>query len=274
MMPAIQLARLKIQISHLIEKFPKPRDFVVSLKDLYEFYSDRTRKSGRGGPISSLTPSFNVPIQVSRQLERTLQPIAFSQPEQALAIANELWRENWLECRILAFSILGWIPPDPPRMIIDQIDNWRNECSQDRVLSASLSKAVRLLWKERSEIFFDLLESWLKSSEPDLRRLGLRIIPSLVGEPEFIYLPRILNLLTPFVQQVFHVPDSDLVEIIRALAQKSPQETAYYMRRNLTLSDNPGIYALIRQSLDSFPTEVRRDLQSFLHHQRNGFGDH
>lgn len=268
-MPAIQPARLKIQISQLIDNFDSPKDFVTSLKDFFEFYSDRTRKLGRGNHISSLTRSFKVPFQVSRQLERSLQPVVSEKPDQSLAIVDQLFQENWLECRTLAFSILGWIPPDPPELILERINNWHDELIQDRILNASLSKAIRRLWLEKPDVFFYNLESWLTSKKNEFQRLGLRILPSLIDDSEFIYIPRLFNVLTPFIRKVVLVPDSDLTEIIHALAHRSPQETAYFLRRNLTLSENPGVYSLIRQSLDAFPVDVRKDLQSFLHHQRN-----
>ncbi len=274
-MPAIQLAHLKIQISKLLGEFDSPTNFVSSLKDLYEFYSDRTRKSGRGGPIDSITRSLNVPIQVSRLLERTLQPIVMSQPEQSLAIVDALWEEPWLEFRDLAFSILGWIPPDPEEPIINRIQYWGKSSGNDRLLSSLLPKAMTRLWKEKPGTFFELLESWLKTSDLDQRKLGLRAIPTLVSDSEFKYLPRIYNLLNPFIQQVNLVPDDNLVQVIRILAQKSPQETVFFLRRNLALTETPGIYTLIRQSLNYFPLDIRDELMTFLHLQRDESGiDH
>lgn len=273
-MPAIQLARLKIQISHLVEKFTVPTDFVASLKEIFELYSDRTRKTGRGRPISSLTLSFNVPIQVTRLIERDLHPVASAQPEQALLVADALWDENWIECRLLAFSITGWIPTDPSERIITRIQKWGREIVNDRLLSASLSKAMVRLGVENPSIIFDLFGSWLKSADPDMRKLGLQVLPSLINDIDLAYLPQLFNLLTPYIQGVNLVPDAVLVDTIRMLAQKSPQETAYYLRRNLALTENPGIYALIRNSLDAFHPDVKKDLLTFLHQQREEFGGH
>lgn len=272
-MPAIQPVRLKIQISQLVEKYASPNDFVAALKDLFDFYSDRTRKSGMGKPMYSLTRSYNVPIQVTRQIERALQPVATAEAENALQLADILWGDNWLECRQLALTILGWIPAIPAENLVARVKNWGEESRTDRLMSASLAKALLSLGKNSPEIIFELLDYWLNSSDTGTRKLGLRIIPSLVSDPTFRYLPRIFNLLTPFVQRVSLVPDADLVEAIRMLAQRSPKETSYYLRRNLTLSENPGVYALIRQSLDAFPPAVKRDLQAFLHQQREEFGN-
>jgi hypothetical protein len=114
----------------------------------------------------------------------------------------------------------------------------------------------------------------LKSADPDLRKLGLQVVPSLIHDIDLAYLPQLFKLLMPYIQGVKLVPDAVLVDIIRKFAQKSPQETAYFLRRNLALTENPGIYALIRNSLDAFHSDVKKDLLTFLHQQREEFGGH
>ena len=53
-MPAIQLARLKIQISELLRFFDSPPDFIRELHAIYEFYADRTKRPGQSGkPVGS-----------------------------------------------------------------------------------------------------------------------------------------------------------------------------------------------------------------------------
>ena len=48
-MPAIQLARLKIQITELLTNFDRPVDFLRELHTLFGFYADRTRRPGQSG---------------------------------------------------------------------------------------------------------------------------------------------------------------------------------------------------------------------------------
>jgi hypothetical protein len=271
-MPAIQPARLKIQVSHLVEKVSTPKEFISVLKDLLDFYSDRTRKPGRGSPQVSPIRSYNVPKQVSRRIEGELYPILVTQPERVLALADILWRENWLELRVFALIILGWVPADHPERIISRLKIWGKECGENHILNASLSRGLVSLWKETPGLFFDLLEFWLKSHDSASQKVGLRIIPPLVGDAEFMNLPRIFRSLTPFVQQIDIIPDIDVLKSIRALAHRSPQETAFFLQRNLAISENENIYSVIRQSLDAFPAPVREGLRTFLHKRREEHG--
>ena len=48
-MPAIQLARLKIQVTELLKYFSVPKDFLRELHAMLDFYADRTRRSGQSG---------------------------------------------------------------------------------------------------------------------------------------------------------------------------------------------------------------------------------
>jgi hypothetical protein len=272
-MPAIHLARLKLQISHLVEKYDSPPEFVITLKDLFDFYADRTLKPGRGGSQMSLILSHNVPKQVTRQIETALHPKVTREPDQALVLADLIWQEKWLECRELALCFLGWIPIDPPERIIDRLIIWSKERVEDRVLDTSFAKGMVGLQQGAPDLFFGLLESWLVASSPALRKLGLRVIPPLVLGPYCKNLPRIFHLLTPFVQGVSLAPNLEILAAIQALAHQSPQETAFFLRSNLTLSQNPGVYALIRQCLDAFPSPVKDDLRAFLHQRREEYGE-
>jgi hypothetical protein len=272
-MPAIHLARLKLQISQLVEKYDAPKEFVVALKDFFDFYADRTIKPGRGGSHSSLILSYNVPKQVTRQIETALHPKVTAEPDNALALADLIWQEKWLECRVLALRFLGWVPINPPERIIDRLLIWARERVEDRVLDASFAKGMVGLQQGAPDLFFGLLESWLIDSNPASRKLGLRVIPPLVSDSSCKNLPRIFHFLTPFVQQVSLAPNPDVLAAIQALAQQSPQETAFFLRSNLTLSQNPGVYALIRQCLDAFSSPVKDDLRAFLHQRREEYGE-
>jgi hypothetical protein len=264
-MPAIQPARLKIRVSQLIERVNTPIEFISMFEDLLEFYSDRTQKPHRGSPRVSLIPTYNVPSQVTKLIEGMLQSDLETHPERAIALADSLWCEKWLEAKILALVILGWISPEPPERIIDRLKIWGQECGEDQVLNESISRGLVSLMKETTYEFFDLLEFWLNSQDPATQKIGLRIIPPLVDNPEFNNLPRIFRSITPFIQQTDKVPDIVVIKLIRALAHRSPQETAFFLQRNLASTENENIYCLIRQSLSAFSSPVREDMQNFLH---------
>lgn len=266
-MPAIQPARLKIQVAHLVEQFDNPAAFVRWLNDLFFFYADRSRIPGRGGRKYSLTPSYNISKQVFRQIEKALRPLVSAQEQAALLLADTLWRENWLENRRLALMILAWIPPLPADRLVSRLEAWIKICKDDAPLLDGLAVVLSGLWGQ-SPAASDLLESWLKSPDLVVRKAGLRTIPYLVRIPSFLYLPGIYQLLTPFVQRSSLVPDPDILAAVRELAACSPQETAYFLHKNLAVAENDGVYALIRRSLDAFSPAVRSDLQALLYQRR------
>jgi hypothetical protein len=82
----------------------------------------------------------------------------------------------------------------------------------------------------------------------------------------------LFTILAPLVQRCGVVPNPDLLAAIEALAKQSPWETAYFLQKNLAVMENTGVYALIRQSLDVFPSPVRDDLRDLIHKKREEDG--
>ena len=52
-----------------------------------------------------------------------LAPLVTSRPGEALSLCDALWEEPYLEFRLLAASILGLIPADPPDPIFIRVEN-------------------------------------------------------------------------------------------------------------------------------------------------------
>ena len=273
-MPAIQPSQLKCQIDELCQYYHSPYAFVDYLKELFEFYADRTRRLMGHTSKSSLVRTYNVPRQVSKQIEIALQNQVKSEPETGIIIADYLWQESWLECRSLAFLILGWISPNPTIDIAGRLLDWCKVCGYDRTMDTAIARGITELWRGLPDYMSTQLESWLASSDPVFRKWGLRVVQALVSDPAINNLPIIFRLLTPFVQSVNVPPDTDLLFAVRSLAEQNPQETAFFLRRNLTASENDGIYTLIRQSLDSFTSPIQEDLRDYLHQMRDKSGEY
>ncbi|HLO31528.1 MAG TPA: hypothetical protein VK249_20420, partial [Anaerolineales bacterium] len=92
-MPAIDLARLKKQTAYLADVFAEPAVFLRELRDVLEFYVNRSLRSQSVAP-SSVLPTYRTPIVVLRQIEKELGPVAEQQPMQALELADALWDEG------------------------------------------------------------------------------------------------------------------------------------------------------------------------------------
>ena len=263
-MPAIQLARLKIQVTELLTHFDEPAEFVRQFHDLLNFYADRTRRPGRSGKPKPLIQAYNVPRQVMRRIEGDLAPQVATEPEKALALADQLWADPWFECRLLAISILGMLPLDSPDTITERLQTWGKACRENALLDALLETGAASLRAESPDNFLLLVDHWLSSGDVPSRTIGLRALPALILNPKFENLPALYRLLSPLLREASSSLESDLQRAVRALGERSPQETAYYLRQILNTPHKAGLAVIVRRSLDVFPPEMERLLRATL----------
>ena len=263
-MPAISPAQLKIQINQLVEKVDNSNEFARSLNSLMESYSDRVRKPGYISSRDSLINSYQVPQQVIRQIKNKLKPVLSINPDKAIPIVDALWQEKWLEFKLLALEILGWIPPVPPENIINRLNLWSDQNENDYLLDSGFARSLVRLWEENIDLFFNFLKSWLEITDGKKQKMVLRMIPIIVSDQRFDNLPIIIQLLSPFVEHVDLIPASDLVQAVKALALRSPQETSYFLKRAMINTENDAIKVLIRQIIDAFPDQVRKEFRTYL----------
>jgi len=97
-MPAIDLTRLKKQTAHVADIFDQPAEFLREVREILEFYVNRSLRS-QGVAPSSVLPTYRTPPAVLRQIEKELGPVAEKQPLKAKELAEELWNEGRLENR-------------------------------------------------------------------------------------------------------------------------------------------------------------------------------
>src|SRR5258706_7744804 len=104
--PAIDIARLKIQAAVLVEKFDQPAVFLKGLHEILDHYADRTMRIGVVASPVSVLPAYRAPQAVFRPNENGIAPPAGAFPPQALARAG-----CPLEGGHLANPLLGALPP-------------------------------------------------------------------------------------------------------------------------------------------------------------------
>jgi hypothetical protein len=263
-MPAIQLARLKIQVTELLTNFTQPVDFLRELHAMLDFYADRTRRSGQSGKPKPLIQAYNVPRQVMRRIESDITPLVVADPENALFLADQLWLDAWYESRLLAIAILGLLPPEPANVIIDRLQLWGKGCREDALLASLLDDGAALIRSEFPDQYFLLIENWLTNGDVPSRKVGLRAMPALIQNPDFENLPALYRLLAPLVRESTSALEADLIQVVRALGRRSPQETTYFLQQNLKALHQSGLGLIIRRSLDVFPPELEESLREAL----------
>jgi hypothetical protein len=109
-----------------------------------------------------------------------------------------------------------------------------------------------------------LIQDWLESTKPLYQQLGLRALLPLVENPEFENLPVFYRLIQPLVCNVPPGLRPDLLDVLVALARRSPQETAYFLRQTLNYPDAADPAWLIRQLLNEFPTAQAHMLRAVV----------
>jgi hypothetical protein len=263
-MPAIQLARLKIQISKLLTFFDSPSDFILELHVIFEFYADRTRRPGQSGKPKPLIQAYNVPRQVMRRLYSDISSFVVDDPEGGIELADRLWEDSWFECRLLAINILGCLPIMDHELVVARLSRWGRSCKEDVLIDALLQDGAIKIRREMPDDFQILVEEWLSISETPLKKLGLRAIPPLVENQKFDNLPVFYRLLAPLLRESSTTLEIDLLRAIRALGRRSPQETAYFLEQNLIAPHKSGTTVIVRRSIDVFPTEVQAQLREVL----------
>lgn len=264
-MPAIQPARLRQQAAALAEHFPDPHAYVHSLHYLLDFYSDRARRSGQSGRPGPLIAAYNVRPPVLRMLLQELLPQAQDAPQAALRLCDALWNEDYLEFRQLAAMLLGQLSPDwGPEVgeaVIERLQRWITASLELHLIETLLSTGVERLHRQRPQLLLALIQSWLEAPKPFYQQLGLRSLLPLIRDPGFENLPVFFRLIQPFSRVIPPSLRPDVLDVLEALARRSPQETAYFLRQTLAHPDAPDTPWLVRQSLGAFPEAYQNSLR-------------
>jgi hypothetical protein len=263
-MPAVQLAKLKTQIDQLVWQFTRPQEFQHSLKDLFETYADRVYRAGDAIKAGPLVPAYHVSSLVIHQLEQQLIRQCKENQAAALALADTLWVDEYLEPRLLAIFLVGQVSPQPPELVIDRLRQWSESAESAHLQQILFTLGSFSLRREKTGDYLNFLNGWLSSSRLVSQKTGLHALVVLVEDREFQDLPSLFSLITPLCQASPTGLHADLVEVIKVLAHRSPVETAYFLRQILTLSSNPNTARLVRRLLPEFSPELQDSLRKLL----------
>ena len=265
-MPAIDLARLKKQTAQLSDLFDQPSAFLRELRDILEFYVNRTLRSQSVAP-SSVLPTYRTPVVVLRQIETELGPIAEKQSIQALELADALWDEGWLETRLLAAFLLGRIPPQEERLLA-RLTAWTQAVRDPEVRAALLTTSLTRLRKETPDLFLVLVKEWLHPARQRMWSNGIQALVPLISSPDFDNLPPIFEIVEPIIRAAPAALQFDLQELIIMLCQASPDETTYFIQQLLKSTKGPMLAVALRRMLPEFPTEFQVSLREMLYKKR------
>lgn len=263
-MPAVQLARLKAEIQKLSWQFTNPVEFERGLRDLLERYADRVYRPGETLQFQKRTPAYRAPAIVLRQLELDLERLCRENPGAALLLAETLWKQPYLEPRLLAAFLLGRAPLSPPEAALERLRLWCQASEDMRLIDEVLKRGSARTRQEQPEQWLQFCRQWLEERKLHSQRLGLRALLPAIHDREFENLPPVYPLIAPFLQSEPTGVQGELKEVLQALAARSPKETAFFLRQLLSIGLPLTSQRLIRRLLPAFSPEYQTGLRSAL----------
>lgn len=292
-MTAIHPPRLKKQVAELVLAYAEPELFQRKLRDLFDFYGDRTRRTGKKSAKPTGLPSVNLPAPVIRQIVMQLTPYAETAPQAVLALARTLWAVPQLEHRQLAAQLLGKIPLDDAQQVLTLITVWCMQNFEDSVLANMSAHGLALIQKEDPALLLDSIQGWMDPPEPiptdeeeeeefvpkkdrpsllpdtpvaalNLQKLALTALLPLVRDPKFENLPRVYTILGPVLQTAPKTLRPYLLDVLKLLAVRSPQEITFILKKHLTDAPTNHTKWLARRAIPSLPEEYQKRLYSLV----------
>lgn len=263
-MPAVDPRRLRFQIDKLMVFFDSPAQFHQNLKELFSLYANYALRFGDSAPTQPLIPVYNLPKPVIRQLQIDLNHRMKDNPQAALALADELWQDSHMEIKQTAIRILGSVHIDKPDPILARLTHWIAPELDRTLTNHLLSTGAHQLQNDFSSDWERFILSLLEKKQPEWVALGIRGLSEGVENPSFQNLPAIFRLISPVIREPHSAYIHDLQHLISKLIQRSPAETALFLKQTLSISDSLQTARVIKGCLELFPDELRRELETAI----------
>jgi hypothetical protein len=142
------------------------------------------------------------------------------------------------------------------------VRTWASNNLEIYLIDALFSHGLLRMRKEIPQKVINLSGEWLNSPNNLQKQLGLRVLLPLITDPTYENLPVFFDLIHPLVRQTPGMLRPDVLDVLARLAQRTPQETAYFLRQTLEYPDSQDTPWLIRQSLHKFPSDLQISLRN------------
>lgn len=263
-MTAVNPTRLRFQIQGLMAFFDSPEVFHQKLRQLFSLYANYALRFGDSAVSRPLIPMYHLAHPVMRQLALDLKPHIQDHPQAALALADELWQDEYYEIKRTAILVIGSVPLEDPQPIVERVADWLIPGLDNVLKTDLLSVGTRQLQESFPEAWEKLILSLLSQTEPEMIALGIQALAEGSKSPTFKNLPALFRLASPFIRSPHSTFTRDLEDLIEALAELSPNETGYFLKQILSVSTSPETDRLIKSCLAAFPADIQEDLKSTL----------
>lgn len=259
-MPAINPSQLERQISAALAHKDDPEHYVRGLQEIVEFYADRTRRSMKASETLIFGQVLRVPKPVLQAITRSIHADPDLPVSMRLTSSTMLWELDYRETRMIAISLMSEV--ELP-MIMERFENWAQDCDDDEVL-IWMAKEGLMLGKRPSESTpWKKLNMWLQHPSTQVQRLSLLSLLDLVaGHRDDGHLPQVFRLLRGSSEGMRAASQDALLDLLRELAIRSPQETVQFLLDEL--KGDPDARRLIQKCMDVLPPGLQADLKRVL----------
>lgn len=259
-MPSIQLGQLQQEAAHLSEHFTQPDTYLKQLERMLQSYATPIHRHGRVKGLRPVLYSFEVPPPVLKQLELEMSLQAGLQPGAALAIADVLWERRSFETRQLAIRLLGAIPGEAQGVCL-RLSEWAAENQEELLVNELHQRGARQLAQHAPLALLTFSQQLLASGHIRQQILGLGCLEMLLAAGSFANLPAVFGVLRPISQEMPRKLQPFVADVLLALAQRTPKETAFFLGQILAQQPSEGTRWVARQVLRALPAEMQANLR-------------
>ncbi|MFH2038655.1 MAG: hypothetical protein ABIJ65_04395 [Chloroflexota bacterium] len=262
-MPAIDLTKLKQQCAELIILFDQPDVFLQQLKDILDFYTNRTLRVSQVIQKSNL-PTYNTPRPVILQIENTIEKLGELFPEAAINLSKALWDTSIYEARLLSAFILGTIPLPSSISLLTSLPEKLYETKDQGIKNALLTSALARLRNEDPHTMMILVKEWLNAPGPKTKTWGLNAFLPLVQKLGYDDLPQIFEILRPVIITMTPATLTDIQACINSIYLISPVETIHFLTDIIQETKEEKILSMLMQIFRDLPLNAQNELNAVV----------
>lgn len=241
-----------------------PLEFKSGLKELFSLYSDRVFRPGKTTSFAHQMDSYHVPPVLIRQLEIELSPYCKENPSAALANAEILLSDTYIESHQVAAALIGMTPISEIESIKALFIKWCTPQLERQTLSTLLHLGTTGLRKNATGPWFELVEDWISDLRPTVQAIGLRALLPAIQDVDFENLPQIYHLISPLLHESPSTLQQDLINALAGLAHRSEVETSFFLRQIIASQHTENTIRVIRKVLPHFSQSTQNALKNTL----------
>ena len=251
-MPPVQLSRLRPQVNTLMAQYRDEDLFQRTLLLIFEKYAEKKSAVNVWLRPDPGMPSYNLSPIALNELENAFEVLAKVHPEEAIQLADMLWKQDMYEPRKLAIIALSALLPPYQEAFIERAKSWIPQGLPDSLIGEIMEQSSRKPKIVASPQWMEMVRAWLWSQDKNLRKIGMRAIGNMARSKEFHNLPLVFELIEPLYTNPKIALQKNLTELTRVLIARSQPETAAFLISLVEMQRKQEVSALVRKLLPLF----------------------